>query len=59
MKITFGAGCFWHVEEEFRKLKGVKKTTVGYSGGSFEDPTYEDVCNRNTGHVEVCQVEYD
>lgn len=58
-KATFGAGCFWGVEAEFRKVKGVIKTSVGYSGGNFKNPSYEDVCNKETGHAEVVQVEYD
>ena len=58
-KATFGAGCFWHVQEEFRKVKGIEKTTVGYMGGKTKDPTYEDVCQNGTGHVEVCLVEFD
>jgi peptide-methionine (S)-S-oxide reductase len=58
-KATFGAGCFWHVEEEFRIMKGVLKTAVGYMGGKTKNPAYEDVCTHKTGHVEVCQVEYD
>jgi peptide-methionine (S)-S-oxide reductase len=58
-KATFGAGCFWHVEESFRKVEGVRETTVGYMGGTMESPSYEDVCTDRTGHAEVCQVEYD
>ncbi len=58
-KATFGAGCFWHVESAFAKLKGVKSTVVGYSGGMIKDPTYSDVCTNRTGHVEVVQVEFD
>ena len=56
---TFGAGCFWQVEEDFHHTKGVKKTTVGYMGGSLENPTYEDVCTDRTNHAEVVQIEYD
>ena len=56
---TFGAGCFWSVEAEFRKLKGVTDTAVGYMGGKTKNPSYEDVCKDKTGHVEVVQIEYD
>ena len=56
---TFGAGCFWQVEENFRALDGVVDTAVGYEGGEIENPTYEQVCTGKTGHVEVTRVEYD
>ncbi len=58
-KATFGAGCFWGVEDSFMKLKGVVSTKVGYMGGNVENPTYEQVCTDKTGHVEVVQLEYD
>jgi len=59
MKATFGAGCFWHVEEVFRKTKGVKSTQVGYCGGIKKNPTYEDVCTDTTGHAESVDIDYD
>ena len=58
-KALFGAGCFWGVEENFRLIKGIKKTEVGYSGGKTKNPTYESVCYENTDHAEVLLVEYN
>lgn len=56
---TFATGCFWCTEAIFQRLKGVKKVTSGYSGGSVPNPTYEEVCTGSTGHAECCQIVYD
>jgi len=58
-KATFGSGCFWCTEAIFERLNGVVKVESGYSGGSVENPTYEEVCAGTTGHAEVTQMTYD
>ncbi len=59
MNATFAAGCFWGVEELFSHVKGVESTQVGYTGGEFDNPTYNDVCSGKTGHAEAIHLEYD
>jgi peptide-methionine (S)-S-oxide reductase len=56
---TFGTGCFWCTEAIFQQLEGVLKVTSGYSGGHVANPTYEQVCNKNTGHAEAVEIVYD
>ena len=58
-KATFGAGCFWGVEDVFSQINGVISTAAGYSGGNHKNPTYKDVCTGTTGHAEVVHLEYD
>lgn len=56
---TFGNGCFWFTEAVFQQLQGVEKVRSGYSGGHVENPTYEQVCGKQTGHAEVINIDYD
>jgi peptide-methionine (S)-S-oxide reductase len=56
---TLGAGCFWCVEAVFLHVKGVHSVVSGYAGGTVENPTYQQICNGNTGHAEVVQVTFD
>lgn len=54
-----GGGCFWCVEAQYKMLKGVKSAVSGYANGHVDNPTYKQVCNGDTGHAEVVQIEYD
>jgi peptide-methionine (S)-S-oxide reductase len=56
---VFGGGCFWCIEAVFNRLMGVKSAVSGYMGGHVDKPTYRQVCNGDTGHVEVVQVTFD
>src|SRR5690606_24290951 len=56
---VLGGGCFWCTESVFQSLRGVIDVTPGYSGGHVENPSYEQVCAKDTGHIEVVRVEFD
>ncbi len=56
---TFAGGCFWCVESDFVKCKGIEETVSGYSGGHKENPTYEEVCSGRSGHLEAVQIKFD
>ena len=56
---TLGAGCYWCIEAAYRQLDGVYSATSGFMGGTVNDPTYEQVCQGDTGHAEVVQVVFD
>ena len=58
-RAVFAGGCFWHVEDDFRHVRGVVATTAGYSGGTLKSPTYDDMHSGKTGHAETVEVQYD
>lgn len=58
-KAIFAAGCFWGVEYYFQNAKGVISTKVGYTGGKIENPSYEEVCSKTSGHYEAIEVNFD
>lgn len=56
---VFGGGCFWCTEAVFKALKGVHSVQSGYCGGTTQHPTYEQVCSKKTGHIEVVKIDFD
>jgi peptide-methionine (S)-S-oxide reductase len=58
-RATFAAGCFWHAEEAFRNLDGILSTQVGYTGGRWPAPTYQEICSGQTGHAEAVRITFD
>lgn len=58
-KATFAVGCFWCIQPIFKSLKGVISTVVGYTGGTVENPTYEEVCSHSTGHAEAIEITFN
>lgn len=58
-QIILAGGCFWGMEKYFQEINGVIETEVGFANGNTKNPTYEDVCYRNTGHAEVVKLKYD
>ena len=58
-RLVVGGGCFWCIEAAFKGLRGVNSLTSGYAGGHIENPTYEQICGKKTGHAEIVDVDYD